>query len=104
MITSPGRSTASSRAPSGRLASGVEPRGAAGFRSVRAARPGFEPLDRLEDLHGIRRDRDERQVDAAFDHLFERRQRDGIPSRHPGGVNGALHAIWASRKPHQRLH
>jgi hypothetical protein len=49
-------------------------------------RPGFEPLDRLKDLHGIRRDREERLVDAAFDHLFEQRQRDGIPSRHPGGV------------------
>jgi hypothetical protein len=71
--------------------------------SVLPLRLGFAPLDRLKDLHGIRRDRDERQVDAAFDHLFEQRQRDGIPSRHPGGVNGALHAIWASRKPHRRL-
>jgi hypothetical protein len=29
-------------------------------------RSRFEPLDRLEGLHGIRRDRDERQVDAAL--------------------------------------
>ena len=33
--------------------------------SARPRRPGFEPLGRLEDLHGIRRDRDERQVQAA---------------------------------------
>jgi hypothetical protein len=64
---------------------------------LRAARPPREPSR-------YSRDREKRHVAAAFDYLFEQQQRDGIPSRHPGGVNGARHAIWASWKPHRRLH